>query len=59
MSPGWSMAISIDPNHGFLIKARRETLFGPNSNKVPGANPLNCKKFGRGIRTIWQKAVKT
>jgi hypothetical protein len=43
------MAISIDPNHGFLIKPRRETLFGPNSNKVPVANYLNCKQLGRGI----------
>jgi hypothetical protein len=43
------MAISIGPNHGFRIKPRRETLFGPNSKKVPVAKYLNCKQFGRRI----------
>ena len=31
------MAVSIDQNHRFRIEPRRETLFGPNSNKVPVA----------------------
>jgi hypothetical protein len=43
------MAVADDPNHGFLTKLRRETLFGPNSKKVPVANHLECKQFGRGI----------
>jgi len=38
------MTGAMDPNHGFLIKPRRETLFGPNSKKAPVPNHLNFKQ---------------
>jgi len=47
--PGWNITGAMDPNHGFLIKPRRKTLFGPNSKKVPVANHLNCKQCEREI----------